>query len=107
MGTELHEEWAHRCEEGTDIGCFGLTELGHGSNVRGIKTIATYDRETKEIILHTPSPDAMKFWIGGAAKTSNTSVIFAQLYVDGVCHGPHAFLVQIRNKETHMPLHGI
>lgn len=49
----------------------------------------------------------MKFWIGGASKTSNTSAIFAQLYVDGVCHGPHAFLVPIRNKDTHLPNHGV
>ena len=107
LGTEIHEEWARRCEEGEDIGCFGLTELGHGSNVRGIKTIATYDKEAKEFVLHTPSQDAMKFWIGGAGKSSNTCAIFAQLYVDGVCHGPHAFLVPIRNKENHMPMSGI
>lgn len=75
--------------------------------MRGIKTTATYDKETKEFVLNTPSPDAMKFWIGGAAKTSNTSAVFAQLWVDGKCHGPHAFLVNLRNKETHLPSYGI
>ncbi len=49
----------------------------------------------------------MKFWIGGAAKTSNTAAIFAQLYIEGKCYGPHAFLVPIRNKETHMSFPGI
>ena len=77
MGTEIHDEWARRCEEGLDIGCFGLTEMGHGSNVRGIQTTATYDKATKEFIINTPTEQAMKFWIGGAAKTSNTTAIFA------------------------------
>ncbi len=49
----------------------------------------------------------MKFWIGGASKTSNTSAIFAQLYLDGKCYGPHAFILPIRDKSTHLPLSGI
>lgn len=49
----------------------------------------------------------MKFWIGGAAKTSNVSVIFAQLYIGEKCYGPHAFIVPIRDRETHLPLPGV
>lgn len=49
----------------------------------------------------------MKFWIGGAAKTSNVSVIFAQLYIGNQCYGPHAFVVPLRDRDTHMPLKGI
>lgn len=70
-----------------------MTELGHGSNVRGIQTTATYDKKTHEFVLNTPEYKAMKFWIGGAGKSSNTSSVFAQLYIDGKCYGPHAFLV--------------
>jgi acyl-CoA oxidase len=75
--------------------------------VRGILTTAHYDPTTKEFVINTPSDKAMKFWIGGASKTSNTSVIFAQLFVGGKCHGPHAFLVPIRDKTNHMPLPGV
>ena len=53
----------------------------HGSNVKGILTEAHYDHKTREIIIHSPSREAMKFWIGGSAKTSNMSIIWAQLYI--------------------------
>lgn len=107
LGTEKHKHWKRRCEDGLDIGCFGLTELGHGSNVKGIQTTAQYDHANKEFILHTPSEKAMKFWIGGAGKASNVAAIFAQLIVGNKSYGPHAFLVQIRNKDTHHPCPGV
>lgn len=70
-------------------------------------TTAHYDKKTQEFILNSPCDKSMKFWIGGVAKTSNMSSIFAQLYIDGKCYGPHAFLVNIRDRETHLPLPGI
>eukprot|EP00349_Pseudokeronopsis_sp_Brazil_P003244 CAMPEP_0202960864 /NCGR_PEP_ID=MMETSP1396-20130829/5011_1 /ASSEMBLY_ACC=CAM_ASM_000872 /TAXON_ID= /ORGANISM="Pseudokeronopsis sp., Strain Brazil" /LENGTH=121 /DNA_ID=CAMNT_0049680367 /DNA_START=307 /DNA_END=672 /DNA_ORIENTATION=+ len=77
LGTEQHRVWRERCENAVDIGCFSLTELGHGSNARGIATTATYDKETKTFIINSPTNSAMKFWIGGAAETSNVTTIFA------------------------------
>lgn len=96
-----------RIEKGDDLSCFALTELGHGSNVRGILTTATYDPTQKGFILNTPCKEAMKFWIGGAAKTSNVSVVWAQLITNGEDHGPHAFIVPLRDRKNHLPLPGI
>lgn len=79
LGTTQHDELKMQTREGLDIGCFALTELGHGSNVRGILTTAHYDAAREEFIINSPSDLAMKFWIGGAAKTSNMAVVCAQL----------------------------
>ncbi|CAD7014203.1 unnamed protein product [Ceratitis capitata] len=47
------------------IGTYAQTEIGHGTNVRGIETRADYDRATDEFVLHTPNLQAYKWWPGG------------------------------------------
>ena len=46
------------------IGCYAQTELGHGSNVAGLETTATFLPESDEFVIHTPSIKAAKFWPG-------------------------------------------
>lgn len=107
LSTVNHQSYIDRCLSFEDIGCFGLTEFGHGSNVRDIKTMATYDEVHKEFVLNSPSFEAYKWWIGGAGKSANMACIMAQLYVKGICHGVHAFLVPLRNKKDNIPYPGV
>ncbi|KAH3672986.1 hypothetical protein WICPIJ_009958 [Wickerhamomyces pijperi] len=78
-------------------GCFAMTELGHGSNVAGLETTATYNPETKTFLINTPSLSATKWWIGGAAHSSNHAVVFARLISQGKDHGVKTFVVQLRD----------
>ena len=78
------------------IGCFGMTELQHGSNVAGLETTATFDPHSDEFVIHTPHIGATKWWIGGAASTATHCAVFAQLIVNGKKHGVKTFVVQLR-----------
>lgn len=79
-------------------GCFAMSELGHGSNVRELETVARYDHDSRSFDVHTPSDNARKEWIGGAARDARLATVFAQLEVDGKGRGVHAFLVPLRDE---------
>ncbi|OAY84258.1 Acyl-coenzyme A oxidase 3, peroxisomal [Ananas comosus] len=100
FGTKRHhDKWLKDTENYVVKGCFAMTELGHGSNVRGIETVATYDTNTGEFIINTPCESAQKYWIGGAANHATHTVIFAQLLMNGTSQGVHAFIAQIRDAD--------
>lgn len=61
------------------IGCYAQTELGHGSNVQGIETLAVYDESKREYDLHSPSMTASKWWIGGLGRSATHAIVMAQL----------------------------
>lgn len=63
-GTEKHKPFIARAIKYDDIGCFALTELGHGSSAKNMMTTAGYDEKTNEFIINTPGEFAMKWWIG-------------------------------------------
>eukprot|EP00252_Welwitschia_mirabilis_P019483 TRINITY_DN4526_c0_g1_i1.p1 TRINITY_DN4526_c0_g1~~TRINITY_DN4526_c0_g1_i1.p1 ORF type:complete len:562 (+),score=96.10 TRINITY_DN4526_c0_g1_i1:549-2234(+) len=99
LGTERHhKKWLKATEDFAIVGCFAMTELGHGSNVRGIETVTTYDSGTQEFIVTTPCESAQKYWIGGAANDATHTVVFSQLIINGKDEGVHAFIVQLRDR---------
>ena len=89
------------------IGCYAQTELGHGSNVAGLEMTATYDERTEEFLIHSPTIKAAKFWPGALGLQSTHAVVFARCISLGNDYGVQAFIVQIRDLETHEPLPGV
>ena len=103
---EQHELFLKKAENYEIIGCYAQTELGHGSNVRGLETTATWNSGDKTFTLHSPYLTASKWWIGSMGRTANHAVVMAQLIINGKGYGPHPFIVQIRDMK-HEPLENI
>ena len=100
LGTERHYERYLRRIYALELpGCFALTETGHGSNARAIRTRAVYDPETQQYVITTPDDHARKDYIGNAARHGRLAVVFAQLEVNSKEEGVHAFLVPIRDEQ--------
>ncbi|VVC95918.1 unnamed protein product [Leptidea sinapis] len=104
---EQQAEWLPKALSFQVIGTYAQTELGHGTFIRGLETTATYDPNSEEFVLHSPTLSSYKWWAGGLGKTVNHCIVVAQLYTQGKCYGVHPFIVQIRDLETHEPLPGI
>jgi acyl-CoA oxidase len=102
-----HELFLRKAENYEYIGCYAQTELGHGSNVRGLETTATWNPDDKTFTIHSPHLTASKWWIGSLGKAANHAVVVAQLILNGKSHGPHPFVVQIRDLVTHEPLENV
>jgi acyl-CoA oxidase len=115
--------WLPLIESWKIIGAYAQTEMGHGSNVKGLELEARWDPQTKEFVLHSPTLTSSKWWNGSLGRTANHAIVVAQLLLPRpssdsgigsgprrtgfISHGPHPFIVQVRDMETHRPLKGI
>ena len=87
LGTERHRHLLKGIDDMSAIGCFALTELGYGNNAVEMETTATYDPNSKEWIIHTPSTLAQKYWITNGAIHAKWCCVFAQTFINGKNEG--------------------
>jgi acyl-CoA oxidase len=100
LGTESHhKKYIEALMKAELLGCFAMTETGHGSNVKGLETTAHYEKDTDELIIHSPSKSAQKEYIGNGMHSS-LAVVFAQLIIDEENKGVHAIVVPIRDDQS-------
>ncbi len=101
-----HDAYLADLVKGDLLGCFAMTESGHGSNVQALGTVAVYDPATREFVITTPDDSSRKDYIGNAAAHASMAVVFAQLQIGDRSEGVHAFVVPIRDAEGR-PLDGV
>jgi acyl-CoA oxidase len=102
-GKRHHDAYLEDLIAGRLLGCFAMTESGHGSNVQALGTVAAYDSETDELVITTPDDASRKDYIGNAAEDAESAVVFAQLEVEGERHGVHAMVVPLRRDAELLP----
>lgn len=92
---------------GEIFGCYAQTELGHGSDVQSLETTATYDKTTESFILNSPTPGAVKWWIGDLGVFATHACVNAQLIINNKRYGPAMFVVRVRDDKNHKPVEGV
>ena len=104
---EQYKAWYPKIMNYEWAACYAQTELGTGSDVQNLKTLAVFDPKTQEFEFHTPSVDSIKWWPGDLGLASSHAVVFARLISNGTDHGVQSFFVQIRDTKTHIPFKGV
>jgi len=107
MSDEQKAIWIPKAERFEIFGSYSQTELGHGSNVRGIETTATFDADTDEFIINSPTLSSTKYWIGATGIWATHSLVVAKLIINGKNYGNHLFLTQLRDLETQRLMPGV
>ncbi|MEQ8704389.1 MAG: acyl-CoA dehydrogenase [Phaeodactylibacter sp.] len=103
LGTARHhKKYLEAIGKGELLGCFAMTETGHGSNVRGLETTITYDSGERVFVVHSPKEESGKEYIGNALH-GELATVFGQLIVNGESHGIHAILVPLRKDGQLLP----
>eukprot|EP00949_MAST-11_sp_MAST-11-sp1_P005083 g5083.t1 len=98
---EQKQWWVDAARQLKFIGCYAQTELGHGSNVRGLQTTAEFKpgagpEGDGEWEMTTPTLQSMKWWSTGMYSSTHAAV-YAQMILNGEHKGVHVFLVQLRD----------
>lgn len=78
---EQRAKWLPLTEKSVIIGTYAQTELGHGSNVAGLETTATFDHKTDEFIMNSPTITSTKWWPGEVGLMSNHAIVYARLKI--------------------------
>lgn len=101
------KKWLPLIDSARAVGAYAQTELGHGSDVQSLETEVIYNEQTKDFTLHSPNTSSIKWWPGELGQFGNFAVVYAKTIVRGKKLGVFAYVVQLRDFETHKLLEGV
>ena len=107
MTDEQKAIWIPKAERFEIFGSYCQTELGHGSNVKGIETTATFDQDKDEFVINSPTVSSTKYWIGATGVWATHGIVVARLIIREKDYGNHLFLTQLRDLETQRLMPGV
>ena len=107
MSEEQQAKWLPLTMKHRIIGTYAQTELGHGSDVSGVETTATFDKEADQFVINTPTHTAIKWWPGDLGMHSTHAVTYCKVIIFGKSYGVLPLLIQIRDTQTFMPMKGV
>lgn len=76
-------------------------------SIQGLETTATFDKATDEFVIHSPTITSTKYWPGDSGLLSDHACVFAIMIIDGKKYGVQPFIVQTRDRDSHLTLKGI
>jgi acyl-CoA oxidase len=95
--TDRHDYLFDKIDDFSIVGCFCITEVGYGNNSVRMETTVTYDENTKEFVVNSPTVLSQKTWITNGFRHANHALVFGQTIVKGKNEGLGAYLVPIRD----------
>ncbi|XP_006463429.1 hypothetical protein AGABI2DRAFT_225220, partial [Agaricus bisporus var. bisporus H97] len=104
---EQRAHWLPLARSGQITGTYCQTELGHGTFLRKLETVARFDPKADEFVIHSPTLTSTKYWPGGLGHSVSHAMVMARLIIHQKDYGIHAFMVQLRSFEDWKPLPGI
>ncbi|KAH9876208.1 hypothetical protein J1614_004087 [Plenodomus biglobosus] len=128
QGSEQQQKyWMPRILHCDVIGCYTLTELGHGSNVWGLEANGKAgDPVRKQFEIYSPFLAASRWWNGSLGRTATHAIVVAQMHLPKPSrnkpsdpptdtlsdseydpYGPQTFILHTRDEKIHQPLSGI
>ncbi|MFF0516433.1 acyl-CoA dehydrogenase family protein [Streptomyces sp. NPDC004250] len=95
-GTEQLDSWTAEIDSMERMYCFAGSELLAGSDLKQVRTVATYDPRDRTLVLNTPRPADSKVWTGNSLHSGDVAMVLSRLVVGGRDEGHHWLRVPLR-----------